>query len=151
MPSTARTARTHAPCWSASRERWAVEGSLAPARGPLRRPLRDPMPKNLYGIGRRVTPRQHTITGTKSAMQEPLPQQPARSRRGRKPKGVRVGTFVSLPVELRRAAEEIARREQLPLGDVITRIVAEGLGIPAPAYCYPATAQQTELPLTKAS
>jgi hypothetical protein len=54
-----------------------------------------------------------------------------------------------LPVELRRAAEAIAQREQLPLGDVITRIVAEGLGIPAPAYCYPI--DQQELPLTQAS
>lgn len=72
-----------------------------------------------------------------------------KSRRGRKPKGNRVGTFVALPVELRRAAEEIAQREQLPLGDVITRIVAEGLGIPAPAYCYPSITQQQELPLTQ--
>lgn len=83
----------------------------------------------------------------KCAMQEPLPK--PRSRRGRKPKGERVGTFVSLPVELRRAAEAIAQHEQLPLGDVITRIVAEGLGIPAPAYCYPNN--QQELPLTQAS
>lgn len=81
-------------------------------------------------------------------MQEPLPT-PSRSRRGRKPKGERVGTFVSLPVDLRRAAEAIAQHEQLPLGDVITRIVAEGLGIPAPAYCYPN--DQQELPLTQAS
>lgn len=74
-----------------------------------------------------------------------------KSRRGRKPKGERVGTFVALPVELRKAAEAIAEREGLPLGDVITRIVAEGLDMPAPAYCYPATRQQQELPLTKAS
>jgi hypothetical protein len=84
-------------------------------------------------------------------MPEPLPQQPPRPRRGRKPKGVRVGTFIALPIDLRQAAEEIARREQMPLGDVITRIVAEGLGIPAPAYCYPAPTQQSELPLTQAS
>lgn len=119
-------------------------------------PVVDPTPRfsdaeNRYAIDRRVTACQHTITGTKSGMQEMPPQEPPRTRRGRKPKGVRVGTFVSLPVELRRAAEEIARREQLPLGDVITRIVAEGLGIPAPAYCYPTATQQSELPLTKAS
>lgn len=72
-------------------------------------------------------------------------------RRGRKPKGERVGTFVALPVDLRKAAEAIAEQEGLPLGDVITRIVAEGLDIPAPAYCYPAKSQQEELPLTKAS
>lgn len=76
---------------------------------------------------------------------------PPRARRGRKPKGVRVGTFVSLPIELRRASEEIAQREGLPLGDVITRIVAEGLGIPAPAYCYPERTAQEELPLNRAS
>ncbi len=76
---------------------------------------------------------------------------PPRARRGRKPKGERVGTFVALPVELRRAAEAIAEREQLPLGDVITRIVAEGLGLPAPAYCYPAATTQQELPLNRAS
>lgn len=74
-----------------------------------------------------------------------------KARRGRPPKGERVGTFVALPVELRRAAEAIAQREGLPLGDVITRIVAEGLELPAPAYCYPAVQQQQELPLTKAS
>jgi hypothetical protein len=79
-------------------------------------------------------------------------QTPAtKTRRGRKPKGVRVGTFVSLPVELRRAAEEVAQREQMPLGDVITRLVAEGLELPAPAYCYPKATAQEELPLNKAS
>lgn len=75
----------------------------------------------------------------------------ARVRRGRKPKGHRIGTFVALPVELRHAAEEVARIEELPLGDVITRIVAEGLGLPAPAYCYPETSDQQELPLNNAS
>lgn len=81
-----------------------------------------------------------------------MQQTPApRRRRGRPPKGERVGTFVALPVDLRRAAEAIAVDEQMPLGDVITRIVAEGLGIPAPAYCYPTQSAQEELPLTKAS
>lgn len=74
-----------------------------------------------------------------------------KARRGRKPKGNRVGTFVALPIELRRAAESIARDEGLPLGDVITRLVAERLDMPAPAYCYPAKQHQEELPLTKAS
>jgi len=74
-----------------------------------------------------------------------------KSRRGRKPKGHRIGTFISLPVDLRRAAEEIAQREQLPLGDVITRFVAESLNLPAPAYCYPKVEAQEELPLNKAS
>lgn len=73
-----------------------------------------------------------------------------KARRGRKPKGNRVGTFVSLPVELRHAAEAIAQDEGLPLGDVITRLVAESLAMPAPAYCYPAKQQQEELPLKTA-
>jgi hypothetical protein len=74
-----------------------------------------------------------------------------KTRRGRKPKGNRVGTFVALPVELRHAAEAIAKAEQLPLGDVITRLVADSLKMPAPAYCYPTRDEQQELPLNKAS
>ena len=87
------------------------------------------------------------LPGKKCAMQEPT----RKSRRGRKSKGPRVGTFVALPVDLRLAAEEIARDEQLPLGDVITRFVAEGLRMAPPAYCYPKPEIQEELPLTKAS
>lgn len=82
---------------------------------------------------------------------ETSPTTAPKARRGRKPKGNRVGTFVALPIELRRAAEDIAKREGLPLGDVITRLVAERLDIPAPPYCYATTQHQEELPLTKAS
>lgn len=77
---------------------------------------------------------------------------PRKTRRGRPSKGPRVGTFVALPVEVRQAAEAIAVAESLPLGDVITRLVAEGLKLDVPAYCYPRPSRdQQELPLTKAS
>ena len=76
---------------------------------------------------------------------------PRKSRRGRPPKGNRVGTFVSLPVELREACLELGAREGLPLTDVVTRLVAEALDREAPAYCYPNRQQQEELPLDRAS
>ena len=80
-------------------------------------------------------------------------QTPAKSkaRKGRVPKGDRVGTLVRLPTELREQAQAIATQERLPLGDVITRMVAEALGLTAPAYCYPKVRAQEELPLNKAS
>lgn len=80
-------------------------------------------------------------------------QMPAKTkaRKGRVPKGHRVGTLVRLPAELREHAQAIATRECLPLGDVITRMVAEALGLTAPAYCYPKDQAQQELPLNKAS
>jgi hypothetical protein len=80
-------------------------------------------------------------------------QTPAKTgaRKGRVPKGDRVGTLVRLPTELREHAQAIATQERLPLGDVITRMVAEALGLMAPAYCYPKDQVQEELPLNKAS
>lgn len=74
-----------------------------------------------------------------------------KARKGRVPKGDRVGTLVRLPAELREQAQAIASQEHLPLGDVITRMVAEALGMTAPAYCYPKHQEQEELPLNKAS
>jgi hypothetical protein len=76
--------------------------------------------------------------------------QKAPRKRRRHWKGERVGTFVPLPVELRRLVDDVAKQEGLPLGDVLTRLVAEGLGTTAPAFCYPSTtdhATQEELPL----
>jgi hypothetical protein len=80
-------------------------------------------------------------------------QTPAKTkaRKGRAHKGDRVGTLVRLPTELREHAQAIATQEHLPLGDVITRMVAEALGLTAPAYCYPKDQTQEELPLTRAS
>ncbi|MGH3821970.1 MAG: hypothetical protein ACRDRA_03890 [Pseudonocardiaceae bacterium] len=74
-----------------------------------------------------------------------------KAKKGRVPKGDRVGTLVRLPTELREHAQTIATQEGLPLGDVITRMVAEALGQQAPAYCYPKPQMQEELPLNKAS
>jgi hypothetical protein len=59
--------------------------------------------------------------------------------------------LVRLPTELREQAQAIATEERLPLGDVITRMVAEARGMTAPAYCYPKHQTQEELPLTRAS
>ncbi|MGM0724151.1 MAG: hypothetical protein ACQEXM_27335 [Actinomycetota bacterium] len=76
-----------------------------------------------------------------------------RKKPGPKPKGPRTATPVYLPNELRAEAQEIARRDGLPLTSVITRMVAEALGRPVPSYCYPRQQieAQEELPLTKAS
>jgi len=76
-----------------------------------------------------------------------------RRKPGPKPKGARTATLVYLPDEFRAEAQEIARRDGLPLTSVITRMVAEALGRPVPSYCQPR--QQIEvqeaLPLPKVS
>jgi hypothetical protein len=45
-------------------------------------------------------------------------------KRGRPSKGDRVGTHVALPVDLRADIEAMAERDGLPMGAVITRLVA---------------------------
>ena len=45
----------------------------------------------------------------------------------------------------------MAERDGLPMGAVITRLVADALGKPAPGYCLPRPKDQEELPLNKAS
>jgi hypothetical protein len=75
-----------------------------------------------------------------------------RRKPGPKGKGARTATPVYLPDEFRAEVVEIARRDGLPITDVVTRMVAAQLGRPAPDYCRPKTPQvQEELPLTKAS
>jgi hypothetical protein len=77
---------------------------------------------------------------------------PERRKPGRKSKGPRVQVPVRLPVEFHEAIEEIAKRDGIWITDVVTRMVAESLGRPAPEYCQPkTTSQQEELPLNKAS
>jgi hypothetical protein len=76
---------------------------------------------------------------------------PVRGKPGPKGKGERTATPVYLPNDLRAEALKIAERDGLPLTSVITRMVAESLGRPAPAYCYPVPSDQQELPLTQAS
>lgn len=73
----------------------------------------------------------------------------SKSRKGRVPKGERVGVLVRMPVELREECLAMCQREGLPLTDVVTRLVAEALGREAPAYCYPQATE--ELPLDRAS
>lgn len=81
-----------------------------------------------------------------------MPQPPS-SRRGagRPPRhtSARKATTVVLPLELRAALEDIAQAEGLSRGDIMTRLLAEGLGQPVPPYCRPRN--QQELPLDKAS
>jgi hypothetical protein len=77
---------------------------------------------------------------------------PERRKPGRKSKGPRVQVPVRLPTEFYEAVEEIAKRDGIWITDVVTRMVAESLGRPAPDYCHPkATNQQEELPLIRAS
>jgi hypothetical protein len=77
---------------------------------------------------------------------------PERRKPGRKSKGPRVQVPVRLPTEFYEAVEEIAKRDGIWITDVVTRMVAESLGRPAPAYCNPQPMnQQEELPLIRAS
>lgn len=77
---------------------------------------------------------------------------PERRKPGRKSKGPRVQVPVRLPTEFYEAVEEIAKRDGIWITDVVTRMVAESLGLPAPDYCHPKTKhQQEELPLIRAS
>lgn len=78
------------------------------------------------------------------------PATPTR-KMGRPSKGDRVGTHVALPVDFRAEIEGMAAREGLPMGAIITRLVALGLGRPAPDYCHPRLDHQEELPLNRAS
>jgi hypothetical protein len=80
---------------------------------------------------------------------ESLPQ---RRKPGRKSKGARVQVPVRMPAEFHAEVERISKVDGIPVTDVVTRMIAESLGRPAPDYCRPkTTSQQEELPLTKAS
>jgi hypothetical protein len=77
---------------------------------------------------------------------------PERRKPGRKSKGPRVQVPVRLPTEFYEAIDEIAKRDGIWITDVVTRMVAESLGLPAPAYCHPKPkSAQEELPLNRAS
>ena len=56
---------------------------------------------------------------------------------------------MSLEAEVYQGVIEIADREGVPITDVITRLCAEALGLPVPAYCLPK--DQEKLPLADAS
>ncbi len=71
-----------------------------------------------------------------------------RRRPGRKTKGLRVQVPVRMPAEFHAEVERIAQRDGIPVTDVVTRMIAESLGRPAPDYCYPTrSGAQEELPL----
>lgn len=59
--------------------------------------------------------------------------------------------MVRLPVDRHEQLKEIAQREGVDLGDYLVRVVLEAHDWPAPAYCYPATTEQGELPIARAS
>jgi hypothetical protein len=53
-----------------------------------------------------------------------------------------------MPAEFHAEVERIAHRDGIPVTDVVTRMIAESLGRPAPDYCYPTRPDaQEELPL----
>jgi hypothetical protein len=80
---------------------------------------------------------------------------PERRKPGRKSKGPRVQVPIRLPTEFYEAVEQIAKQDGIWITDVVTRMVAESLGRPAPDYCHPKPVRpahrQEELPLVKAS
>ncbi len=78
-------------------------------------------------------------------------QKPAARRRGRRRKGNRVQTTVSLEAEIHQRALEIAERDNVPLTDVVSRLCAEALGVPVPEYCLPKIKNQEKLPLADVS
>lgn len=55
---------------------------------------------------------------------------------------------------MREAAEAIAARDGIAVGDAVTKVFGEALGFPIPDYCLPKRDRrkpQEELPLDKAS
>lgn len=78
-------------------------------------------------------------------------QKPARrGRGGRRRKGNRVQTTVSLEAEIYQGVIELADRDGIPITDVISKLCAEALGLPVPTYCLPKQDQE-KLPLANAS
>ncbi len=80
-------------------------------------------------------------------------QKPARrGRGGRRRKGNRVQTTVSLEAEIYQGVVALADRDNIPITDVISKLCAEALGLPVPAYCLPKAAENQEKePLADAS
>jgi predicted DNA-binding ribbon-helix-helix protein len=64
-----------------------------------------------------------------------------------------VQTTVSLEAEIYQGVVDIADRDSIPITDVITKLCAEALGLPVPAYCVPKgqAENQEKLPLADAS
>ena len=71
-------------------------------------------------------------------------------------RGDRVQTHVRLPRPMREAAEALAARDGIAVGDAVTKVFGEALGFPIPDYCLPkptsgAAQKAPELPFDKAS
>ncbi|MBC3189496.1 hypothetical protein H7X46_00230 [Pseudonocardia sp. C8] len=67
-----------------------------------------------------------------------------------------MATHVRLPRQMREAAEAIAARDGIAVGDAVTKVFGEALGFPVPDYCLPKhdrkkPQEELELPLDKAS
>jgi len=101
---------------------------------------------NNLGITRRVAHSDHRFAG-KTALMRKKPG----TKRGPKPLGDRRPFSVVYERELLEAAEELAERDNLPVGRVINRLLAEALGKPVPPYCLPKHGQQQELLVEQAS
>ena len=74
-----------------------------------------------------------------------------RGRGGRRRKGNRVQTTVSLEAEIYQGVIELADRDGIPITDVISKLCAEALGLPVPEYCLPKVQDQENLPLVDVS
>lgn len=67
-------------------------------------------------------------------------------------RGDRVSTNVRLPRHMREAAESIAKRDGIAVGDAVVVVFGQALGLPIPDHCRPKQARSQEaLPLDKAS
>lgn len=59
--------------------------------------------------------------------------------------------MVRLPEDRHQQLKEIAERQGMDLGDYLVRIVLEAHDWTVPAYCYPKSSEQAELPIAQAS
>lgn len=77
---------------------------------------------------------------------------PARKRVGRPSLGPRVGIHIWLPHEFYKDVSAMAAQDNLALGRIITRLVAQALDKEPPPWSLPQKASnQEELPLADAS
>jgi hypothetical protein len=66
---------------------------------------------------------------------------------GRKPKGDRVTTTARIERTIHAEITRIAERDNLPFGDVLSRLAAQALDLPVPVYCKPQPHPQDQLAL----
>ena len=100
--------------------------------------------------------RKEVETGTGSAWRHPRLLRLGYKHSMPQPhRGDRVPTNVRLPRHMREAAEAIAARDGVGVGEAVTRIFGEALGLSVPEYCLPKSQRsrgdELELPLRKTS